>query len=297
MPKQDSAQLLQLREAFISYSNSQTKANQDAFRIAYLNYIRQLTTQISLPEKDDDIEFIQGNLIKNVFSAITTELSPCYTAEIRDQHFPTAALVSIPYQYRKTRHDHTSQSRSRHADRDTISHKVSSHTKSSIAELMLFFTRSLANQSLLIESPRSTSFLQEPTALQIVNDAAKEALTSQLGEFYDSNSKNYNDLLNDIDRLKEHTHSNVSYLTLLQSSTIFPIAAYFAHRLKYQTELTPFSLDSYQSSVKNEVCYYNSEESIERALCVFSPVREQINYQKIPDSPHQITLDISRPTA
>ena len=96
MPKQDSAQLLQLREAFISYSNSQTKANQDAFRIAYLNYIRQLTTQISLPEKDDDIEFIQGNLIKNVFSAITTELSPCYTADARNQHFPTAALIPFP---------------------------------------------------------------------------------------------------------------------------------------------------------------------------------------------------------
>ena len=297
MPKQDSAQLLQLREAFISYSNSQTKANQDAFRIAYLNYIRQLTTQISLPEKDDDIEFIQGSLIKNVFSAITTELSPCYTAEIRDQHFPTAALVSIPYQYRKTRHDHTSPPRSNRTDKNTINHTISSHTKASIAELMLFFTQTLTHQSMFIESPRSASLLSEATIPQEVNAAIKASLAIQLGEPYESHRKNYNDLLNDIDRLKEHTHSNVSYLTLLQSSTMFPIAAYFAHRLKYQTELTPFSLDSYQSSVKNEVCYYNSEESIERALCVFSPVREQTNYQKIPDSPHQITLDISRPTA
>ena len=90
MPKQDSAQLLQLREAFTAYSRSQTKANQDIFRTNYLNYIRQITRDLSLPEKDDDITFIQGDSIHHVFSTMATELSPCYTADARNQHFPTA---------------------------------------------------------------------------------------------------------------------------------------------------------------------------------------------------------------
>ncbi len=293
MPKQDSAQLLQLREAFIAYSNSQTEANQDVFRIAYLNYIRQLTTQISLPEKDEDIEFVQGNLIKNVFSAITTELSPCYTAEIRDQHFPTAALVSIPYQYRKTSLEHTSPPRSNRADKNTINHTISSHTKASIAELMLFFTQTLTHQSISIESPRSASLLSEATIPQEVNTAIKASLAIQLGEPYESHRKNYNDLLSDINAIKEKSHSKISYLTLLQSATLFPIAAQFAHLLKYQEQLPLQSLNNYQDSVKNEVSRYNYEENIERALCVFSPVREQVNYQEIPDSSHQITLNIT----
>tara|TARA_B100001173_G_C16001567_1_gene553716 strand:- start:488 stop:1372 length:885 start_codon:yes stop_codon:yes gene_type:complete len=293
MPKQDSAQLLQLREAFTAYSRSQTKANQDIFRTNYLNYIRQITRDLSLPEKDDDITFIQGDSIHHVFSTMATELSPCYTADARNQHFPTAVLISIPYQYRKTSLEQTSPPRSNRADKNTINHTISSHTKASIAELMLFFTQTLTHRSMFIESPRSASLLPEATIPQEVNAAIKTSLAIQLGEPYESHSKNYNDLLSDIGYLKEKSHSKISYLTLLQSGTLFPIAAQFAHLLKYQEQLPLKSLNNYQDSVKNEVSRYNYEENIERALCVFSPVREQINYQEIPDSSHQITLNIT----
>ena len=293
MPKQNSDQLMQLLNAFNAYSRSQTIANQDIFRTAYLDYIQQLTEDFRPPKKNTGMEFIQGDNIRDIYNTMENELRCCYTTEARIQHFPTAVLISLPYEYRKTPLRYTSSSQSSREDKNMIDHNIRSHTEASIAELMLFFTQSLVDQSLQIESPRSTSLPHEATAPQQVIDAVKDALTSQLGEPSDRNSNNYNNLRSQTALLKEKSDSKISYLALMQSASIFPIAAQFAHRLKYNTTLEPLELDNYQSSVQNEISRYYQEENIERALCVFSPVRGQVHYRKIPEAPEQISLNLS----
>ena len=297
MPQLNHSQLIELRDAFNSFSRSDSKENQETFRKHFLIYIRQLD-QVTLPVKNEDIEFIQGEQIRHVHQAMETELSPCYTIESRNHHFPTAVLISIPAQYR--RFDHLFSGKATSLDtvknkEDIISCEISSRTKKSIAELMLFLVRTLSENSTFITSPRSASSVPEDIAPPIISDILEESLKSQFGESYGTHTKHYDDLLGEIAHYKENTNLRNGYLSLLQSSHLFPIAAQFAHLIKYQEQLTQQSLNQYQSSVKSEVIYHNYEENIERALCVFSPVRAKVHYKKIPDASEQILFDLRTP--